>query len=343
MPSQGWRRYRLADDVLRYGATDAPSVAFPAGAVGAYDGALSPALFEAVRASLAPDGDFWPSHAYDDESSGFFSYVHSLDDGTPTVVVRAARALRKAFRKSVPAIAEATGIEWWTHRRPHGAGHQLHFDSADEGAGADGPQHPLCSVVLYLSEARLGGPTLVTTQESGATTMPRRGCAHAAVRGYQGSRRRRGRGDPPTAPRVRASRPRRRRCLVPPAPNRAACFRGDLLHAVLPGRGAAPGGPDARRVTLMISFWRRPHATATRQSPPVAAMRFPEAPPSVATPHAPDAWAAPFYAAVPAGKAPRRAALPVPVGALWARVPAAADDDFGEVALPGYEECWQGF
>ena len=94
-------------------------------------------------------------HSYDDETSGFFSYVHSLDE--EGVVVEAARRFAKLFARAVPAIAEATGIEWWTHRRPHGAGHQLHFDSADEGAGADGPEHPLCSVVLYLSEARRAG------------------------------------------------------------------------------------------------------------------------------------------------------------------------------------------
>ena len=95
-------------------------------------------------------------------------------------------------------------------------------------------------------------------------------------------------------------------------------------------------GSAARRVTLMISYWRTPHATADRGAgPPVAAMRFP--PPGAA------AWTAPFYAAVAPGAAPKRPSLPVPVGALWARLPADADDDYAEVPLPAYEECFQGF
>ena len=264
-------RYRLADDVLRYGTAKPGATRFAKGSVGAFDDALPEALFRAVANALAPDGAFWPAHDYDDETSGFFSYVHSLDEAG--VVVEAARRFRTLFGKAVPAIAEATGIEWWTHRRPHGAGHQLHFDSADEGAGADGPEHPLCSVVLYLSEARLGGPTLVTTQCSGDTEMR---CRDAAA-------------------------------LVPVAPNRAVCFRGDLLHCVVPGRGPAPGGEAARRVTLMISFWRRPHARHDREGAPRAAMRFPTNP-----------WTAPFR--VPVDNAddakPTRSA-PVPVARLW--------------------------
>ena len=85
-----------------------------------------------------------------------------------------------------------------------------------------------------------GGPTLVTTQCSGDVEMR---CRDAAA-------------------------------LVPVAPNRAVCFRGDMLHCV-PGRGPAPGGETARRVTLMISFWRRPHARHDREGAPRAAMRFP--------------------------------------------------------------------
>lgn len=51
-----------------------------------------------------------------------------------------------------PAIKRATAVEWWAHCRGHSSGHQLHFDSDDEGAG--GVRNPLVSTVLYLT----GGP-----------------------------------------------------------------------------------------------------------------------------------------------------------------------------------------
>src|SRR4051812_969890 len=43
----------------------------------------------------------------------------------------------------------ATHAEWWAHCRPHASGHQLHFDSDDEGRG--GVRNPSVSTVLYLS------------------------------------------------------------------------------------------------------------------------------------------------------------------------------------------------
>jgi len=53
--------------------------------------------------------------------------------------------------------------EWWAHCRRHAEGHQLHFDSLDEGKGY--VRHPLISCVVYLSQTQgLGGPTLVTDQ-----------------------------------------------------------------------------------------------------------------------------------------------------------------------------------
>ncbi len=39
--------------------------------------------------------------------------------------------------------------EWWAHCRRHPAGHQLHFDSDDEGTG--GVRNPIISTVIYLT------------------------------------------------------------------------------------------------------------------------------------------------------------------------------------------------
>jgi len=111
------------------------------------------------------------------------------------------------------------------------------------------------------------------------------------------------------------------------------------LHCVVPGRGPAPGGETARRVTLMISFWRRPHARHDREGAPCAAMRFPTNP-----------WTAPFWTRVDcADDAKPTRSAPVPVARLWTVVVDGATDD-GEpvyprepVPLPPYEACWQGF
>ncbi|GFH19189.1 uncharacterized protein HaLaN_16096 [Haematococcus lacustris] len=61
-------------------------------------------------------------------------------------------------------------------RRPHTAGHQLHFDSANEGnEGRQGAvSNPLVSSVLYLTDA-VGGPTLVTPQRFMQTRMAQHG------------------------------------------------------------------------------------------------------------------------------------------------------------------------
>ena len=53
------------------------------------------------------------------------------------------------------ASEECSFAEWWVHTRPHNSGHQLHFDSDDEGVkrGVSGQAlHPHCSTVLCLDE-----------------------------------------------------------------------------------------------------------------------------------------------------------------------------------------------
>ncbi|KAH8097349.1 hypothetical protein JL720_238 [Aureococcus anophagefferens] len=288
-------RFRLSDEVLRYGA--APAAAPPALAprqCAAFDDALPGWLFDALARCFAADGGFWPAHGYDVDGggAGFFSYVHSIadddsdSDGDDEPATRvAARALRGLFARAMPQLEAARAVEWWAHCRPHGCGHQLHFDSADEGRhDGEGPRHPIASVVVYLTET-LGGPTLVTTQTIADARMPVRDCAS----------------------------------LVPPKANRCAAFDGRLLHCVVPGRGAAPD-PCARRVTLMISYWREPHAAPAAGGGARAAMRFPR------------------RAAAPRKRKP---AAPVAVGRLWTAVPDGGDDGRAAVPLPPYDACFQ--
>ncbi|KAK7247823.1 hypothetical protein SO694_00121076 [Aureococcus anophagefferens] len=162
----------------------------------------------------------------------------------------------------------------------------------DEGRhDGEGPRHPIASVVVYLTET-LGGPTLVTTQTIADARMPAR---DRAARRSPGRRPLRG---------LRRA----------PAPLRRA------------RRGAAPD-PCARRVTLMISYWREPHA-----APAAAAARAGrDALPAGA--RAPR-WARPFFAAAPGAEAPRKRkpAAPVAVGRLWTAAHEEREREAGLVA-----------
>jgi len=105
------------------------------------------------------------------------------------------------------------------HSRPHICGHQLHFDSDETRIEAGGsPQHPVLTCVLYLSEAGIGGPTVLTNQ---------RLAGDLATKSW----------------------------MVAPEANRLLIFDARFLHGVLPGVGPTKDVED-RRTTLMVGFWR---------------------------------------------------------------------------------------
>ena len=226
--------------------------------VRAFDGALPLTLLARLRRVFAPDSAFWDEHGYHEEGCGFFSYAHDLtqsperfsdgdgasmnssSDGAfskpsslmDVVIARVRAVASRAF----PAAAEATAAEWWAHSRPHASGHQMHFDSDDEGApGTRATQsnrntrtirHPICSAVVFVTGG-VGGPTLVTDQRDDAKRLARNGW------------------------------------LIAPVAGRVAVFDGECLHGVLPGRGLVSKRVskeqrffEPRRVTLMIAFWR---------------------------------------------------------------------------------------
>lgn len=222
---------RLSDEVLRYrgGGRAAMHARDEANApVRVVDGALPEWTIRRLAAAFAPTAPFWPAHDYDVNRAGsrpFFSYVHALSPhGTPLVdaddpLQACVHAIRDAAAKLFPAVRRATMAEWWVHCRRHGDGHQLHFDSDAEGAGPNGPQHPICSAVVSLGPSGVGGPTLVTTLRSGDTTL-------GANKGW----------------------------LVEPTSGRLTVFDGRNLHGVLPGR-RRPSDPSARRITYMVAFW----------------------------------------------------------------------------------------
>jgi hypothetical protein len=47
----------------------------------------------------------------------------------------------KLAEAQTPAVREAAFVEWWCHCRPHCSGHQMHFDSEDEGRGGWGVRY----------------------------------------------------------------------------------------------------------------------------------------------------------------------------------------------------------
>ena len=257
------------------------------------DDFLSPIELHHLRKIFGDvDSTYWSSHDYiidKEPPAPYFSYVidlkqqqqqqqqheeHGSSNGhgkkTQRSFVR--RIIDKILRSGEVAATfpnlrrDAKHVEMWAHNRPHASGHQLHFDSDDEGRSRQEggfPNHPLCSVVLNVSShPRVGGPTLVTNQRlrNPETTNLR------SVVGW----------------------------LVPSRPSRLVCFDGSVLHGVVPGKGPIPrtaiedGGatPRPRRVTLMMAFWKD---IRVRHSPkPGSARPWPL--PSSSRPHLP-AWA----------------------------------------------------
>lgn len=232
----------------------------------AVDGVLPPTLLDHMQTVFGKSSRFWHEHDYNPDTSAYFSYLHPLpllahanenknnnpnDNNNNTRKAKGAGKLKlniDALHSAptsldeliahvwavsahfFPAVRKARYAEWWTHCRQHSSGHQLHFDSDNEGkdtAGKPCVQHPIISTVLYLTptperntddSAVVGGPTLVTTQKLGD---------NLADSGW----------------------------LASPQENRLVMFDGRVLHGVVPGRGHIPKAASDRRVTFMIAFW----------------------------------------------------------------------------------------
>lgn len=319
---------RLATPILRYAPTasllsaspSSSSSAPPRGTTAALDGTLPLGMLHRLQRALAPGSPFWSEHGYRCglHRSPFFSYVHSLEGEPRTGFDRVLRLLRqRAVDAGFPLAAKAKYVEWWAHCRPHGVGHQLHFDSDDEGQG--GVRNPLLSSAFYLTGSGVGGPTLVTDQRMGEARLARRGW------------------------------------LVMPSENRYLLFDGKLLHGVVPGRGVAatPDG-SGRRVSLMVAYWqsieqRSSHVPAAARPFPYPSDKSPrEGDLATATWPALFDWPAKEDAGGPSATKkskgapppppPAVAVSPAPVEPIWA----AAEAERKIAGMPGYEECFQG-
>jgi hypothetical protein len=154
-----------------------------------------------------PKSSYWADHDYCIEPpSSYFSYVLPLNQakeygflGDLIDSISHSSAIRHKF----PKVNQAKFVELWIHNRPHASGHQLHFDSDNEGIG--GVRNPIISTIVYVN-ASSGGPSLVTNQTLKDTKL--------ATRGY----------------------------LVHPKARRVVAFDGTVLHGVIPGKDFVPGG-----------------------------------------------------------------------------------------------------
>lgn len=324
--------YRLGQGVLEY-PLPPPKSALPGSAdakpyVRALDGVLPEAALEFLSSLFAPSSDFWSSHDYNPfVSNGYFSYLQKLPSGGKdgagepktmfeAIVLHLASVVARLF----PHLSKRkiTTAEWWAHSRPHCSGHQLHFDSENEGitplseAEAQSkskvaPRHPVVSCVIYLSDEDVGGPTLVTTQTLTSKSLdPVKGWLAYGKRG------------------------------------RIAFFDANYLHGVIPGRGTVPDAGNRRRTTFMIGFWDKVTAQTPRADGKLggASQAFPPK-------AAPEGlkWIETIQTTKPVNmptldlaKA-ERPALPVQ-GKVWEQVEQEARLPKG---LIPYEDCFQGF
>ena len=224
LKSAGYQ-YRLASWIWRYASAQTPinGEGFP-GVV--FDNALPKRFVQHLQELLTPESVFWREHGYNEVTgsgeNGYFSYIQHLmgqEKNTLDVIIRHIWEFLKV-KACFPGLSEATVAEWWAHKRPHACGHQMHYDSDNEGIG--GVRNPICSCVLYVAAPDgVGGPTLVTDQVLGRASL--------ASRGW----------------------------FVHPREGRMAAYDGKHLHGVIPGCGTAPASENSqRRITFMVAFWR---------------------------------------------------------------------------------------
>ncbi|KAL1507032.1 hypothetical protein AB1Y20_007894 [Prymnesium parvum] len=307
--------YRLSPEILSYPLRTPEPHALaksPRAHAHVVDGVLPAGMLRALQRALAPRSPFWRAHGYRCGHSPFFSYVHSLSRPPRNGLDRVLALLHRQAVAAFPAVAHATQAEWWAHCRPHATGHQLHYDSDDEGRG--GVRNPTVSSALYLSEA-VGGPTLVTSQR---LSHPR-----LATHGWTAT------------PRV----------------NRVLYFDGALLHGVVPGRGpvgAAASPRGTRRISLMVAFW--PSIRERSAARPAAARPFPYPPAEArsAEASASASWASLFDWPESSDGEPTPAVASASelryVEPIW--LPVDQEDGAARalpVGMPNYDACFQGF
>lgn len=168
----------------------------------AYDGFLSCGERRVLDSVFSdPASTYWTENNYSVEPpSPYFSFIVPLDDLENFGVLGSIiHRIRDQLLEWKPVLSTCGFVELWAHNRPHATGHQLHFDSDNEGR--DNLRHPAVSTILYLSPE--GGPSLITNQRHTSKSLATMGC-----------------------------------CMLPKL-NRLVAFDGRVLHGVIPGKGVS--------------------------------------------------------------------------------------------------------
>lgn len=179
------------------------------------DGFLSKSELQRLRDVFeSPTASYWTYHQYEVEPpSPYFSFVIPLNQireenegntqfgfiGYLIQKIVSCPLLNDRFPR---LQSNSKFVEIWAHNRPHASGHQMHFDSDDEGRG--GVRNPIISTILYITEGA-GGPSLVTNQKLIDSRV--------ATQGW----------------------------LAHPRSQRLVVFDGRCLHGVVPGKGVRDG------------------------------------------------------------------------------------------------------
>ena len=239
--------FRLANEVINYPLSKPKSanegvmdnvqenISYQNRFCAAVDNVLSNEALNYMTSCFGPKDSisFYKEHGYGSSQIGYFSYLYALKEKPSNGIEAVIAQLHEIVSTIFPKVKKATVGEWWVHKRSHGSGHQLHFDSENEGRGGiSALHHPIVSCVLVIDgDSTCGGPTLVTNQKRGDGTL--------ATEGW----------------------------LLFPRRNRLLMFDGSLLHGVIPGRpfsrdelemlGEIEENSHAprKRVTFMVGFW----------------------------------------------------------------------------------------
>ncbi len=187
------------------------------------DSVLPPSLLSSIQAGFAPTSPFWRVHNYGD-SAPFFSYLYNFADIPKSSLEQSIRHLWRRACAINPAVSRATVAEWWVHSRPHSHGHQLHYDSDDEGRG--GVRHPIQGSVFFVN----GHISSHSTEAGASSSSSSSSSSSVMVGGATMIANQR------LTHRTLASQA----WLVPPKTNRYMMFDGRYLHGVMPGAGPAP-------------------------------------------------------------------------------------------------------
>ncbi len=136
--------HRLAPCILHYAVAKPSSYSIYAPAavedvrryVQAVDDAIPDDMLQHMKEAFSPTSPFWREHNYcPSPPSPYFSYLHVVTDHPTTAIENVLAYVLKMTCRHFPGVREAKYVEWWAHCRPHCSGHQMHFDSDDEGRG----------------------------------------------------------------------------------------------------------------------------------------------------------------------------------------------------------------